>query len=159
MDVELTTPARSWGEIQSLLARNHAETGVLNPEDFGPRYETYDAMHRAGALLMMLARHRGSVAGYGAFLTVPHCHYPDTRWAHQDALYIAPEVRGYASGSFLLSTERALEDAGVDVILRHQPYKRGVDLLGRAYRRMGYRPAEIGFIRDLREKRTDGEGE
>lgn len=153
MKVFDTSPSECWEDIQRLLSRNHSESGILGPSDFGPRLETYDAMHRAGVLKLLVARVDGQAAGYGSFFTMHHPHYPRVRFAQQDAMFFAPEHRGHASGSFLLATEKALIDDGVEAIHRHEPYGKG-GILGRAYRRLGYSPVEIGYVKDLREGRA-----
>lgn len=140
-----------WDEARELIDANHAETGALPGADFAPDRPRYEAIERNGVLRVFTARAAGGrLAGYALFVLGFHLHYPSVLFAMQDTLFLdALHRRGREGLRFIDWQDAAFRADGVHVVYRHVTvrcdYSRGLA-------RMGYRPEEMRFIRDLREQ-------
>lgn len=136
----------TWDEGASLIKLNNAETGALATEEFAPDAEKYFQLEDLGMVRLYTARICDKLIGYAIFLIQHHLHYPKTRWAIQDVLFISPEYRGLGAVRFILWTDDMLRSDGVHIVFRHVSHKRDYS---RTLERLGYGAVETGFMRRL----------
>lgn len=137
-----------WDEALPLVKANHAETGCLETEDFAPQLNDFDELERAGMLIVFTARDGGFLVGYSAFIIAPkHLHYPRTKWAMQDVLYVAPSHRGITSARFVMWQDKQLTLERVQLVYRHNTFHKDYS---RLLLRLGYHAEEVRYVRDLR---------
>jgi len=107
-----------WGEAQSLIQDNHAETGALPKDQFSPSLAEYIKHEIAGALIVLTARKLGKLVGYSTFFLATHHDYPSISMAQQGALYVAPEHRGLGAVRFVIWCDNHLKSEGISHVLR-----------------------------------------
>lgn len=146
-----TTPAAVWDEVWPLMRLHHAEVGVLSKDDFAPDRSKLDAMDRAGMVRAFTLRIGARLVGYALFLVMSHWHYPGTKWAMQDAMYVLPEHRGLRAIAFMADQDEFLQNDGVDVIVRSVQAKNDYS---RTLTRLGYTAMERSYVYDLRQGRV-----
>ncbi|HEY5993341.1 MAG TPA: GNAT family N-acetyltransferase, partial [Gallionellaceae bacterium] len=75
---------------------------------------------QSGALLALVAYAGDEITGYSINFVGPHLHYSGLRYAHNDALYVAPEHRGGRLGLRLIrETERLAKEKGARMMMWH----------------------------------------
>jgi hypothetical protein len=147
-------PSHIWTEVQPLMKANHLEVGALAESDFEPDFRRLLLMERAGMTRAFTLHIGGQIAGYSLFLVLSHWHYPGTKWALQDAMYVVPEHRGIRAIEFMDDQDEWLAKDGADIIVRQVPIKLKVDF-SRSLVRLGYTPLEKSFLRDIRKERKE----
>ena len=132
------------------LLHAHWEAIALNKYfiKLNPDWNRYEELERLGVLQVFTARHEGRLVGYFVMLVVPHLHYMDHLFAHNDIIYIDPEHRkGFAAMKLIKFAEEELKKMGVSVMMvnikRHKPF----DAL---LARMGYNHVENIYAKRLR---------
>ena len=156
VEFAIALPSVSWTDIFPLLEKNHAEVGALESAAFKPDYHRLVAMERAGMTRGFTMKVSGEAVGYALFLVISHWHYPGTKWALQDAMFVSPNHRGIRAVEFMVYQDEALKQDGVDIIVRQVPTKSKVDF-SKMLTRFGYTPVEKSFMRDLRLDRISEE--
>jgi GNAT superfamily N-acetyltransferase len=79
-----------------------------------PQYAEYVAREERGQLFLIVARWDGKIVGYYVAQVAPGFHYERTLTAHQDIVYILPEVRDRGlSLPLFRAVERELKRRGV----------------------------------------------
>ena len=134
------------------LLHAHWEEIALN-KDFiklNPDWDRYEELERSKVLHVFTARHEGKLVGYFVMLVVPHLHYMDHLFAHNDIIYISPEHRkGFAAMRLIRFAEEHLRAMGVSVMMvnvkRHKPFDALLD-------RMGYNYIENIYAKRLRSE-------
>lgn len=106
--------------------------GILNPN-----LEFYEEMDRKQVLRIFTGRDEGvDLKAYQIFFIVPNPHILGTREAHQDILYLKPELRkGMTGYRFLKWCDRELLVEGIRTI--HHRVSKYLDF-GKLLERMGY---------------------
>lgn len=147
---QLETIAATWESAFPLMLAHHREVGPLPQERFRPDRAFYDNLERAGVLMVFTMRAESKLVGYGTFVVLPlHPFYPQSTWARQDCLYVAPAHRGPMASEFLRWQDDAIRERYPDVeIIRHVTPKKDYSPLLEA---LGYRPMEWAWIRDRQE--------
>ena len=101
--------AAHWNEIA-----NYKDSVPLNFD-----YDFYLKIESEGGLLPVTARKDGRLIGYALFMLIRLGHYKHIKCAHNDALYIAPEHRGYRGGRLIIECERICRELGLNKIIWH----------------------------------------
>ena len=136
----------AWSEALPLIFANHDETGALDRQHFKPDRQRYEALEARGLLHVYTMRRAGKLVGYSVMLLGDHLDYPSVLWGMQLALYVIPEERSLKVLGFLRWQDEELRRAGVRYTYRHStmahPY-------GTLLSRIGYRPQELRYLREL----------
>jgi GNAT superfamily N-acetyltransferase len=128
-----------WQEV----ARNKGVM-VLKPDA-----AAYDALERAGLLIVLGAFDGDTLVGYSVSIFNPaHLHYADLACVHNDAIFVAPEYRGASRAglSLIRETERIAKERGARLVLWHA--KEGTTLAA-LMPRLGYGVQDIVFSREV----------
>lgn len=148
MTFQVETVEESADAILALSEGHNDEVGW--GRDLDIQVQVYQALERAGMLLLFTARTEAwALAGYAVFSVGPHTHY-GTNVATQDALYMVPGHRGAGGLAFMRWQERVLREAGVSAILRAVTPRHDH---GRLLERLGYDEVGRTFLRRLDEVR------
>ena len=131
------------------LLRAHADeladASVLKTA--APNWEAYRALENTGALLAIVVYAGAEIAGYATAFIGGHLHHAGLRYAHSDALYVAPAHRRSGLGlSLIRETERVARDKGARLMLWHA--KPGT-ALEKILPRIGYRVEETAFCKEI----------
>lgn len=140
------TISGAWDELTKLLHHHNMEVGALSNSDFAPERAWYEMVERAGLIKLHTMRYDGELVGYSCMFITPHNHYPQTKWARQDAIYVVPEWRGFAAVRFMKFVDAELKHMGVTHVVRQVTTKRD---FSRTLERMGYEAKEINYLRSL----------
>lgn len=143
------SPVSLWDDAHALMIANHKEVGCLEVAAFKPDLDRLAKMEQAGMTRGFVMHVDGRIAGYALFLVMTHWHYPGTKWALQDAMYVLPTNRGARAVEFMAYQDEFLIKDGADVIVRQVPTKVRADF-SRTLTRFGYVPIETVFLRDVR---------
>lgn len=110
--------------------------------------EAFARLESAGALLLVLAVDDGEPVGYWVGTLGPHPHYAGSIMATTDTIYVAPSHRGPRVALRLVKfAESELAKLGVrHVFMQAKANGRGGSLL----EKMGYRPEETSYTKELR---------
>lgn len=140
------------------LARNQDKIRL------NPAYEKYLALETAGIFRAYIVRAEDSeIAGYAAFMVLPHLHYKDHIWALSDLFFVRPKFRASrkltlfkdgakpkgAGRTLFEAVENDLRKAGVSVI--HATWKLANPAAGAMLKKMGYSPIEGGAAKILKD--------
>lgn len=106
-----------WDEAWPLVIEAGRES-ALGDIPFQPGRRAYDEMERLGIARLYTARSGGVLVGLAVFALSHLPQHIGTKVAVQDVVYMDPAHRGYASGRFLLWTEKALKDEQVGAVVR-----------------------------------------
>ena len=99
-------------------------------------YASYEALHEAGALHIVVAREDGRMIGYYCSVVRPHLHYKSTMFAFTDIFFVAPEYRNGRIGLGLFKrNEQSLKALGVQKIFGASKITPDA---GPLFRRLGY---------------------
>lgn len=94
---------------------SHPELLVLDPD-----YDRYRQIEDAGMLRIFTARMGAELIGYFISVVMPHIHYRQTVYAHNDILYLDPAHRGGRTGyKLFVEAIRDLKRGGADVVVIH----------------------------------------
>lgn len=112
-----------------------------------PYKAAYRALEDSGALLALIAYRDGEIVGYSINFIGPHLHYSGLRYAHNDALFVRPDLRGSRLGIRLMrETERRAAQKGARLMMWHA---KPDSALERILPRMGYVVEETAFCKEL----------
>ena len=108
----------------------HQDTIQLNPN-----WQQYFRLEEEGKLHVYTAREDEKLVGYFVMIVVPHLHYSDHSFAHNDVIYVDPEYRkGFTAWRLIKFATEQLELAGVSVMMinikRHKPFDKLLQRLG-----------------------------
>ena len=108
----------------------HQDTIQLNPN-----WQQYFRLEEEGKLHGYTAREDDKLVGYFVMIVVPHQHYSDHSFAHNDVIYVDPEYRkGFTAWRLIKFATEQLELAGVSVMMinikRHKPFDKLLQRLG-----------------------------
>lgn len=135
-----------------LLFENQAEIDAAHPEfqglKFEPRMKDYAFAEELGHLYIYTARGEGGeLLGYMILHVFESPRYRHLV-AHQDMFFIKKSARGFGL-KFLRWIDEQLKEAGV--LMVYQASKIAMDI-GPIYRRAGYTPHEVLYIKRLDAK-------
>ncbi len=129
---------------QDQLIKLHYEEIALdkNQIPLNPDWESYQRMEDVGDLVCFTARDNAELIGYSFFFLKWHIHYSNTRFAHNDVLYVHPNYRkGTSIGKDLIKySEAELKNYGIDKVIWHIKCDHDWSAI---MLRMGYRKDEI----------------
>ena len=112
-----------------------------------PNVEAYRVLENTRALLALVAYAGSEIAGYSINFIAPHLHYAGLRYAHNDALFVAPQFRGGRLGLRLMrETECLAKERGARMMLWHA--KPGT-ALNQMLPRMGYGVQDIVYRKEI----------
>jgi hypothetical protein len=136
----------AWNEISGLWHGHNEEVGTFGSHKLEPNKEMYEQLEKSGVIHFFTMRHDSMLVGYCSMLMFPHHHYRGTVCANQDALYVLPEWRGFASVKFLRFIDSELFKSGADKITRQVTVKKD---FSRTLERMGYEAKEVVYTRSV----------
>jgi hypothetical protein len=145
MEYKRETIGAVWDEAHELMADHAVEVGILGSRRWSPRLEQYRRLEDAGILRLHTMRKDGLLVGYSAFHVLLHHHY-DVLAATQDAVYVAPQHRGFAAAKFMAWVDGTLRAEGVEVVFRVSTEKCDYS---RSLERMGYGLHERHYLKEL----------
>lgn len=127
---------RHWNEI----ARNKDKIRL------DPDYAAYEAMERAGNLVVCTCRVDGFLCGYACYFIMPrHPHYR-ARWAISDIFWLDPQFRGRGFGRKLFAAvEGTLKAEGV--VVMHTTFKKDHPEPMGLLESMGHTLIELGMAK------------
>ena len=107
-----------------------------------PDWDAYQRMEDIGDLVCFTVRKDGVLIGYSVFFLKWHIHYSNTKFAHNDVLYVHPDFRKSSSiGKDLIKySEQELKKYGVNKVVWHIKCDHDWSAI---MLRMGYRKDEI----------------
>jgi GNAT superfamily N-acetyltransferase len=112
-----------------------------------PNVEAYCALENTRSLLALVAYAGEEIAGYSINFIGAHLHYSGLRYAHNDALFVAPAFRGGRLGVRLMrETERLAKARGARMMMWHA--KPGTVLEG-MLPRMGYGVQDVIYSKEI----------
>lgn len=112
-----------------------------------PDWATYDVLDQIGALLIVTARHEGTLVGYAVYLISQNIHYKNLRGAENDLYWLDPVYRkGRAGIELFRAAEFLLAGEGVQKVTHKVKLDHDV---GRVFERLGYKPIERIYIKTL----------
>lgn len=108
-------------EVEPLLELHYQEVALHKEAiPLAPIWEKYRHLEAAGAFVLYAARDAGRLVGYSAFFINEHLHYGSTVVAHNDVIFLHPDVRRGAAGIRLIKfSEQALRERGVRKVTWH----------------------------------------
>jgi L-amino acid N-acyltransferase YncA len=136
-------------EIKGLFEL-HWEEIALNKEDIplDPDYSVYEALDRAGAMVICTVRNNGRLIGYAVYFVRKHPHYRNHTWAVSDLFWVNPSYRDGRIGDNLFAfIEKTLTDKGVHVM--HTTCKTAHPAPAFLLQRRGHDKIEYGFSKRL----------
>lgn len=119
------------------------ESGLkLNPD-----YDTYYALHKAGALFVLGVFFEDKLVGYSISICSVHLHYKDIYICANDLLYIDPEFRRSKLGlRLIIETELTAKKRGASqMIWSAKPSS----TLARLMESKGYRLHDLIFLKEM----------
>lgn len=115
-------------EIQPML-ENHWQEIALHKDsiELNVNWPAYERMDEDGRLHICTAREGDKLIGYFVNIIVPHLHYQDHLFSHNDVIYVDPEYRkGFTAWRLIKFATEQLTIAGVSVMMinikRHKPF-------------------------------------
>ena len=127
-----------------LLQRHWREIALFQDKvPLDPNFEAYYDYERNNQLAVLVARSKGMMVGYDAYIVGPMLHYRSTLGAKNDIFWLDPAFRGGWDGVRMFKeAERGLKRLGVKVVFHgpklHFENGRVVELL----KRLGHVPIE-----------------
>lgn len=136
-----------WDELAPLASANVTEASNTNPE-YLPRKEIYESMEASDSHRFFTARINKKLVGYCSMM-VNRSMYSGVCQAHEDAIYVAPEHRGFLGNEFQRWVDDMLFYDGVTRVFRERMIHESGD---RALRRgpIGYKHHSVLWKRDLK---------
>jgi GNAT superfamily N-acetyltransferase len=136
-------------ECQELIEHHWREIAVWQDIPLSPNWAGYDAMEKAGALVIYTVRDEKKLVGYAVFFMRTHLHYKEHIWALNDIVWVHPDYRDGKIGPQLVKFwETDLRYRGVHVV--HVNVKTAHPALGFVLKKTKYKTVESGH-----EKRLD----
>jgi len=128
---ELITP-----ELAKLYPEHYKEVAESKEEiPLAPDYDQYNAMAKAGQLIVVTVRDGEKLIGYFKVAVKPHLHYRNSLTAYTDIYYLMPEYRagriGYNMFRYVIDEmkRRKVERFYIGYKIK-KPYKRLFEKLG-----------------------------
>jgi len=113
------------------LIENHWKEVALNQGtiNLNVNWDAFFQMDDDGRLHCSTAREGDKLVGYFVNIIVPHLHYADHLFSHNDAIYVDPSYRkGFTAWRLIKFAEEQLTIAGVSVMMintkMHKPFDR-----------------------------------
>ncbi|HKB59496.1 MAG TPA: GNAT family N-acetyltransferase [Gallionellaceae bacterium] len=131
------------------LLRAHAQelADASALKNAAPNWEAYRALENTGALLAIVAYAGEEIAGYATAFIGGHLHHSGLRYAHSDALYVAPPHRRGGLGLALIrEAERVARAKGARLMLWHAKPDTALEKI---LPRIGYRVEETAFCKEI----------
>jgi len=149
-----TTVSDKVAELFPLLQSHRDELATAKHlMEVAPNVEAYRALEQCGALLALVAylgaadAGEPAIAGYSINFIGPHLHYSGLRYAHNDALFVAPEHRGGRLGHTLMrETERRAKEKGAAMMMWHAKPHTALEVM---LPRMGYAVQDVIFSKEI----------
>lgn len=139
--------AELWDELAPLMEATAAEAAHWGAE-LDPDRALLVELDERGLLRAYTARDGARLIGYAVFVLATNPHYRSLVMASHAALFMAPEHRGHIVLRFLRWCDGQLRADGASIVTQHDPANSPRAAI---WRRMGYRPLETVWARDLRE--------
>jgi len=115
-------------EAQPLLIKHYEEIALHQESiQLNINWPAYERMDEDGRLHICTARDGDKLVGYFANIIVPHLHYQDHLFSHNDVIFVDPEYRkGFTAWRLIKFATEQLTIAGVSVMMinikRHKPF-------------------------------------
>jgi GNAT superfamily N-acetyltransferase len=118
-DIEKLEKVRN--DIDPLLQLHWEEIAMDRDKiPLDPDWEAYEALERAGGLVILTVRVNEELIGYAFWYVRKHLHYKQTKWAYNDVIFLKKEHRKQGLGGHLIRVcEEVLKEMGVDKIQWH----------------------------------------
>lgn len=108
--------------------------------------ETYYEYEESGSLIAYAARNANNEpVGYASFFIFGNHHYGNQMEAHQDAIYILPDYRGFGS-EFVEFIDQDLRNLGIKTVYHHVKVEHD---WSKALVRQGYKHIEHIYAKQL----------
>jgi GNAT superfamily N-acetyltransferase len=135
-------------ELLPLLHSHYSEIALYQDIQLKPEFDTYYKLEELGLLKIFTLRDSNkALCGYAAYIIRKAIHYTDSVQAHQDVLYINPDLRGKGLGHvFINYCDNELKRMGVQVVFQHVTRKHDYSS---TLKGLGYELNEIVFSRRL----------
>ena len=145
-----TTVSDKVAELLPLLQAHRDELATAKHlMEVAPNLEAYRVLEQGGALLALVAYLEDEIAGYSVSFIGPHLHYSGLRYAHNDALYVAPAHRGGRLGLKLMrETEWRARERGARMMMWHAKPDTALEKI---LPRMGYAVQDVIFSKEMRD--------
>jgi GNAT superfamily N-acetyltransferase len=131
-------------EIKPLLVEHWAELALYSDIPLDPDYTAYEALDRAGAIVIYTVRAHGELVGYAVYFIRKHLHYRQHTWGINDIVLVRDRYRDFGIGTALFDfIEADLKKRGVNVM--HTNTKVLHPELAMLLRARSHQEAEIGF--------------
>ncbi len=143
-----TTVSDKLAELLPLL-QAHRDELATNQRlmQLAPNVDAYRALENTRSLLALVAYRGETIVGYSINFIGPHLHYSGLRYAHNDALYVAPAHRGGRLGVKLMrATENLACARGARMMMWHA--KPGT-VLEQLLPRLGYGVQDVIFSKEI----------
>jgi GNAT superfamily N-acetyltransferase len=137
--------AAVWDEWLPLAAEHWQEVSWQPGTREDLDKDLYQASEEAGSFIMFTARNDDVLVGYASFYVGRSAHRKGRIDAIQDAIYLMPAFRGHAA-QLIAAADRLLADRGVSSVAHSVRNARN---FGPVLERMGYRPIETVYAREL----------
>lgn len=140
----IATAGAMEGIARSYYASTPAHHG-LPPYQFN--WPVYFKLDQGMSLLVVSARCRGEMIGYGLYVLVEHPHHVGWKLAQCDTLAVVPEMRGAEIGRRIVQYATALlRPLGVQRMTQSRRLVYGRSSL---FEDLGFRQEEILYVKDL----------
>ena len=140
-------------EIRALLLLHWHEVALNHGTiAMAPDWDRYLAFERAGIFKVVTVRKGYDLVGYSTWMVMPHLHYADTLWAHNDVMWVHPLYRQGMTGVRMLRFAlKGLRAAGVRMVhataMDHFESERGG--LGKVFQFLGFQRIQSVYAIDL----------
>ena len=143
-----TTVSDKIDAMQPLFEMHHDELAKTGRQwKAAPHKAAYQALEESGSLLVLIAYQGDEIVGYSINFIGLHLHYSGLRYAHNDALFVRPELRGSGLGIKLIhETERRASERGANMLMWHAKPE---TMLASLLPRMGYGMEEIQYCKEF----------
>ncbi len=136
------------GEVMPLLNSLHQEVGEFSDWPLVVDWIPYEYAQKMGDIVIITARRAGELLGVLVFLVSKHAHYAGRKFAMQDIVYVAPELRGKMTAVRMFkAAERMLKAIGVEAYTTHS--RTGDFFFGGFLEALGCKPSEITYMKRL----------
>ena len=134
-------------DARELFEAHASEINLFN-RSFHLDEDMYKEYDQLGACVCLTIRQRetNELIGYSVFLTHYHNHHKGKIHAHQQAVYIRPEHRGFTGITFLKYCNSKLKELGVNTVHHSVPK---MNDWGKVLERIGFRELETVYIKEL----------
>lgn len=137
-------------ELRLLYPSHWEELAVDHDIPLAPRYDIYEAMDKAGLVLLTTLRDDGALAGYFIGFLMPEMHYGGCLACTGDIFYVRPYLRKldpWAGVKLFRFTETVLRDRGVQ---RWYAVSKLLRDSGAMLRRLGFTAIETNYSKRLK---------